>query len=140
MENVVPYVKYLLQSINDRGTMVRPLVGISEVENLKAALEAAERHIEEEVNINRQLQEKLDAGDRHLCNVLENHAEELSRKEKTISFAQQINLQLSNEMSVTESSLAELRARYKGLVSNLESQLKEARHEVWSVLKRRHWS
>ncbi|BBN13213.1 hypothetical protein MPTK1_6g01700 [Marchantia polymorpha subsp. ruderalis] len=118
------------ESINDRGTMVRPLVGISEVENLKAALEAAERHIEEEVNINRQLQEKLDAGDKHLCNVLENHAEELSRKEKTISFAQQINLQLSNEMSVTESSLAELRARYKGLVSNLESQLKEARHEV----------
>ncbi|KAG6541262.1 hypothetical protein Mapa_017313 [Marchantia paleacea] len=121
------------KNINDRGTMVRPLVGVSEVENLKAALEAAERHIEEEVNINRLLQEKLDAGDKHLCKVLENHAEELLRKEKTVSFAQQLNLQLSNEMSVTESSLAELRARYKGLVANLESQLKEARHEVSSL-------
>ncbi|KAL3690725.1 hypothetical protein R1sor_004376 [Riccia sorocarpa] len=115
---------------NNGETVVRQIPGDSEVENLRAALGAAERKIIEEVKINCQLKEKLSAGDKHLSRIMEEHAQELIRKENTVSFAQQLNNRLANEMSATESSLAELRARYKSLVANLEGQLTEAREEV----------
>ncbi|KAL2623432.1 hypothetical protein R1flu_003637 [Riccia fluitans] len=115
---------------NTSKTVVRQIPGGLEAENLRAALGAAERQIEEEVNINCQLKEKLNAGDSHLSRIMEQHAEELMRKDKTVSFAKQLNLRLANDMSATETSLAELRVSYKSLVTNLENQLKEAREEV----------
>lgn len=104
--------------------------------DLRAALRAAEKQIEEQKSTNLLLTEKLEYGSRYLSKLRAEHAEEVARRNQSINYAQQLNFELTADISQTETSLAEIKSRYKTLVSNLEQQLEEARTEVNVSLSR----
>lgn len=119
---------------NTESTWKRELSGaLEESETLKACLRSTRRDLEDEVNKNKVLSEKVENQAKHLASMTEENRIELERKENTICFAQKLNTQLANDMSKIETSLAELRSRYKGIVASLETQLNDANGDLESL-------
>ncbi|CAM6126544.1 unnamed protein product [Calypogeia fissa] len=106
---------------------------MADSESLRNALQAAESKIEEQTLANLSLMEKLDSGSQDLLNVQTKHAQEVARKDQSINYAKQLNSDLSNDMSQTETSLVEIKSRYKSLVSTLEQQLEDVKTEALSL-------
>lgn len=113
-----------------KGEEDQPEYIIANSDSLTAALQAAEKKIEEQISTNLLLTEKLESGSQYLSKMQAEHVQEVARKDHSINYTQKLNVNLSDEMSQTETSSAEITSRYKSLVSTLEQQLEDVKKEV----------
>ncbi|EFJ23722.1 hypothetical protein SELMODRAFT_415152 [Selaginella moellendorffii] len=63
------------------------------------------------------------------------HSQQLDIKEKTLAYAQELNMRLANDMSTAENALAELRAEHTGLRASFEAKWKSSRNEAEELAK-----
>eukprot|EP00249_Psilotum_nudum_P010458 c22556_g1_i1 orf=392-2257(-) len=102
------------------------LAAIQELANLKISLKTAIRQLEMEEMKNKLVVENVRDEEKSHAEVVKEYALELEMKEKLLSSAQQLNIQLTNDMSESEATLTEWRTHFKGLIASLGSQLNEA--------------
>lgn len=62
--------------------------------------------------------------------MITKHTHELENVNKTLNCVHKVNNKLADNIRKMESSLAQLRARHRALVTSLETQLKQVKQKV----------
>ncbi|CAM6096542.1 unnamed protein product [Calypogeia fissa] len=103
---------------------------IANSENLRTALQGGGKKTHDQMRANLSFTDKIHSGPQYSLNM---HGRVVAGEDHSVTYAQQLYFDLSNNMFQTETSLEEIRSRYKSLVSTSEQQLADVKNKALSL-------